>query len=77
MYALTDEYIDEQVIVDQDYVLERPEETSFNIMEMMMLPLVTLLFIVVAFKVKAFGDIKQFFIVIGLFIATLLLLGLI
>lgn len=78
VYVLSEDYIDEQVIVDRDYVATRPEETPpLNLMNMLMLPLITLFFMILAFRMKAFSDIKQLIIVVGLYALTLLMLGVI
>jgi hypothetical protein len=76
IYSLSEDYIDNVVVVDEDYDASRPDESpEVNIMSMIMMPLITLFFIGLAWKTKAFSNPKQVFLLVALYVLVIFIVG--
>jgi len=76
VYSVTEDYIDNQVIVDVDYTASLPEASpKVDVMGFIMLPMVTVLFIGIAFKTKSFNKPSHLILIVGLYILVLFLTG--
>jgi hypothetical protein len=75
VYSISEDYIDSDVIVDQDYLASRPDESpKLNLMSFIMLPLITFIFIGLAWKTKAFSSFKQILLFVGLYLLVIFIL---
>lgn len=74
VYTISEDYIDNDVIVDQDYVAIRPEETTLDLMGMLMLPGITILFAMVGWRTK-FKNVGHVVLFVALYVAILFLVG--